>query len=121
LSFSPGFLNFSATDSQLESLLSACQPEIKDVQDESYLKVGKMDVGNFAMPFSPCDEGLVCILAEILLRGRFGAKDIKVELSKLNVYGKTMATLNSESDDIIHWTDMPRTWRIFQGSCWQSS
>jgi len=48
-----------------------------------------MDVGSFAMQFSPHDEGLVSILAGVLLRDRFEAKDIQVELYKLNVYGKT--------------------------------
>ena len=57
--------------------------------DESDRKTGNLDVGSFAIPFSPHDEGLVDFLAGNLLRGRFEAKDIKVELSKLNVYGKT--------------------------------
>ena len=55
-----------------------------------------MDVGSFSMQFSPHDEGLVSILAEILLRDRFEPKDIKVELYKLNVYGKN---ITSPSDD----------------------
>lgn len=66
----------------------------EDVLDETYRKAGKMDVKNFASKFVVSDLGLDVIVRNRLLEGRKGTKPIKVELYKLNVYGKLSATLS---------------------------
>lgn len=69
------FINFPATGDQLQSLFDACS-------------AGKIEPGSFGMSFSPYDEGLVGVLEELLPREHIKTKNIKVELSKLSVYGK---------------------------------
>jgi hypothetical protein len=54
-------------------------------------QAGTMNVGGFGVPFSPYSEGLTAMLAEALPHDRMKALDIKVELSKADVYDKTYA------------------------------
>ncbi|KAI0275962.1 hypothetical protein BGY98DRAFT_1080774 [Russula aff. rugulosa BPL654] len=87
-------INFSdATPDELEQLTQACEPASSGVRqehvlDESYHKVGKMDFGCFASTLDPIHTDLMNIIRNYLLEGVPSIRNIKVELYKLNVYGK---------------------------------
>ncbi|KAF7977840.1 hypothetical protein HWV62_2589 [Athelia sp. TMB] len=79
-----------ATSAQLQTLTEACQPATfgvnqLDVMDESYRKAGKMDVSNFASKFTIDQSGIIDHVRDELVEG---TGQIRVELYKLNVYGK---------------------------------
>ena len=56
--------------------------------DETYRKAGKMDSGRFASLLDPLHTDLIKIVRGYLLEGSESKRDIKVELYKLNIYGK---------------------------------
>ncbi|KAI6011583.1 hypothetical protein EDC04DRAFT_2871063 [Pisolithus marmoratus] len=79
-------LSAKSTPQDLDKLAAACQPATfgvnsEDVYDESYRKAVKMDPAEFAASFDVEDSGLVDI-------GVDEKREIKMELYKLNVYGK---------------------------------
>ena len=95
-SFLPGIISkinlAKATKEELERLTNACQPATfgvnnEDVHDESYRKAGKMDFGNFATSLDVIGIGLIDAVRGELLDGENDAREIKVEMYKLNVYG----------------------------------
>ncbi|KAI5987504.1 hypothetical protein EDD15DRAFT_2552791, partial [Pisolithus albus] len=82
----------SPTPEELGSLSNACQPASfgvnhERVYDESYRKAGEMNIASFATRFSARNAGLILTVRQELL-GRNENRNIKVELYKLNVYGK---------------------------------
>ncbi|EGN97805.1 hypothetical protein SERLA73DRAFT_90914 [Serpula lacrymans var. lacrymans S7.3] len=87
-------INFSrASEEQLELLSQTCQPATfgvnqQDVLDESYRKAGKMDTTDFATRFSAESVGLVDVIRKQLLQDSNQDKGIRLEMYKLNVYGK---------------------------------
>jgi hypothetical protein len=79
--------------SLLEKLSNACQKATfglnrQDVLDESYRKAGKMDVGKFAIHFSPERLNLIKRVQHGLLSPTDKERKVRAELYKLNVYGK---------------------------------
>ena len=70
-------------EAQLEDLLKACQPGVDQPEART------MDERHFATHLSPADLGIVEIIHDILLQGYPNRRSIRVELSKLNVYGIT--------------------------------
>ncbi|KZP24472.1 hypothetical protein FIBSPDRAFT_951223 [Athelia psychrophila] len=79
-----------ATSAQLQGLADACQPatfglDKQDVLDESYRKAGKMDTSNFSSKFDIERSGIIDHVRDGLVPGQ---GDVRVELYKLNVYGK---------------------------------
>ncbi len=83
----------NATEFQLENLFKACEAatfglDQRDVLDESYRKAGKMNVNRFGINFSPFESGILDIVSDFLLRCHSGKTALKMELYKLNVYGK---------------------------------
>ncbi len=83
----------TASSDQLADLAAACEPatfgvDQKDVYDESYRKAGKMNVEDFSINFSPERFGLVRQIKNELLGWKDEARDIELELYKLNVYGE---------------------------------
>jgi hypothetical protein len=63
-------------------------PGQKDVHDENYRKVVKLDVSDFYINFNLARSGLLEIIRSELLDGQSGGKEIEGELCKLNVYGR---------------------------------
>ena len=87
----------NVTDQQLENLARSCDPATfgvatKDILDESYRKAGKMDTDRFATHFSPTDLGILEFISDFLLRERVPEKSIRLELYKLNIYGKYLTS-----------------------------
>ncbi|KAI6164114.1 hypothetical protein EDD17DRAFT_376330 [Pisolithus thermaeus] len=83
----------NSTPEDLDKLSDACQPATfgvnkEDVYDESYRKAGKLDIPSFATSFDIGSTGLVDIVRDSLLEGKDEKRRIKVEMYKLNVYGK---------------------------------
>jgi hypothetical protein len=77
----------------LEQLTQACEPasfgrKQDQVLDETYRKAVKMDSGCFASILDPFHTDLIKIVRGYLLEGPKSKRDIKVELYKLNIYGK---------------------------------
>ncbi len=60
----------------------------QDVYDEGYRKARKMDVGRFSTQFHPADQGIVEVLSDLLLKAQVDTRSIRMELYKLNVYGR---------------------------------
>ncbi len=60
----------------------------EDVLDESYRKAGKLDATHFAPKLEVGRIGIVEIIRGDLLEGTRSKEDIRVEMYKLNVYGK---------------------------------
>jgi hypothetical protein len=58
------------------------------VLDETYRKAGKMDSECFASTLDPFHTDLIKIIRGYLLEGLESTTGIKVELYKLNIYGK---------------------------------
>ena len=84
---------YHPTDAQLENLAKACQPATfgmnqQDVYDETYRKAGKMDVGRFSTQFQPANHGIIGVIRDVLLGNGADLASIRVELYKLNVYGR---------------------------------
>ncbi|KAI6111124.1 hypothetical protein F5141DRAFT_1202856 [Pisolithus sp. B1] len=82
-----------ATAQELDKLEAACQPATfgvnnENVYDESYRKAGKMGAAEFATTFDVEDSDLIGIVSQGLLEGDDEDRGIKLELYKLNVYGK---------------------------------
>ncbi|KAI6123202.1 hypothetical protein EDD16DRAFT_1894176 [Pisolithus croceorrhizus] len=82
-----------ATPQELNKLEATCQPATfgvnnENVYDESYRKAGKMDPTEFAANFDVEDSDLIDIVSQGLLEGDHEDRGIKLELYKLNVYGK---------------------------------
>ncbi|KIK15682.1 hypothetical protein PISMIDRAFT_687048 [Pisolithus microcarpus 441] len=82
----------SPTPEELDSLSNACQPASfgvnhERVHHESYRKAGEMNIASFATRFSARNAGLILTVRQELLDCNEN-RDIKVELYKLNVYGK---------------------------------
>ncbi|KAI5987514.1 hypothetical protein EDD15DRAFT_2125817, partial [Pisolithus albus] len=82
----------SPTPEELDSLSSACQPASfgvnrEQVYDESYRKAGEMNIASFATRFNARNAGLILTVRQELLDCNEN-RDIKVEMYKLNVYGK---------------------------------
>ncbi|KAH7919487.1 hypothetical protein BV22DRAFT_1040831 [Leucogyrophana mollusca] len=78
---------------QMQALVKACEPatfgrDQEDVLDETYRKAGKLDTPAFATLFSAENAGLVDIIRANLLQGDIEKRDIRLEMYKLNVYGK---------------------------------
>ena len=63
--------------------------------DESYRKAGKMDAVDFSANFNPNNSGIMEVIRSLLLKDP--ESSIKVELHKLNVYGKKKNQLPSPS------------------------
>ncbi|OBZ71331.1 hypothetical protein A0H81_08864 [Grifola frondosa] len=83
----------NASNKKLEYLARACDPATfgvarKDVLDETYRKVGKLDAAHFAIQFDLERSGLAGVIRSGLLEGHDEKKAISAELYKLNVYGK---------------------------------
>lgn len=89
-------IDFSDTENsveQLEALAQQCQPASfgrgqQDVQDPSYRKAGKLDTTQFSTPFNLAGSGILDVLKDEMLIKH----DLRAELYKLNVYGKSDAT-----------------------------
>ncbi|KAI0738857.1 hypothetical protein C8Q80DRAFT_1112318 [Daedaleopsis nitida] len=83
----------AATPEQLQHLANACQPatfgiDQQDVYDETYRKVGKLDVEDFALHFNAQCAGLLDVVhAELANDCLVKNEAIRAELYKLNVYG----------------------------------
>ncbi|KAI6011146.1 hypothetical protein BKA83DRAFT_689342 [Pisolithus microcarpus] len=82
-----------ATPQELGKLEAACQLATfgvnnENVYDESYRKAGKMDFADFATSFDVEDSDLLNLVDHGLLEGDDEQRAIKLELYKLNVYGK---------------------------------
>ncbi|KAI0299609.1 hypothetical protein BC826DRAFT_864330, partial [Russula brevipes] len=82
-----------ATSDELEQLAQTCQPATfgrndEDVMDETYRKAGKMDSELFSTPLVYDYTDIVKIVRDCLLDGTDSLRKLKVELYKLNVYGK---------------------------------
>ncbi|KAI5987503.1 hypothetical protein EDD15DRAFT_2532015 [Pisolithus albus] len=82
-----------ATPQDLGKLEAACQPATfgvndENVYDESYRKAGKLDSADFATSFDVEDSDLLDLIDQGLLEGDDEERVIKLELYKLNVYGK---------------------------------
>lgn len=89
----------------LQELLNACTPATfghdgRDVLDESYRKVGKLDAENFSTNFHPADFGILDAIKQTLLPGLDGTglgagsgiwsgrkehRGVRAELYKLDV------------------------------------
>jgi hypothetical protein len=83
----------NATPDELEQLTQACEPASfgvnkEDVLDETYRKAGKLDLGCFAPLLDPVHTDLSKIIRDYLLEGTQSTNNIKMELYKLNVYGR---------------------------------
>ncbi|EPQ57176.1 hypothetical protein GLOTRDRAFT_115211 [Gloeophyllum trabeum ATCC 11539] len=81
------------SEDKLQALAEACVPATfgrnqVDVLDESYRKAGKLDITHFATNVNPQQSPLIRILRSQLLEGGDAEKAIKVQLYKLNTYGK---------------------------------
>jgi hypothetical protein len=66
----------------------------ENVLDEPYRKAGKMDPECFASRLDPSNTDLIKIVRGYLLEGLESKRDIKVELYKLNIYGKYFVFLH---------------------------
>lgn len=82
-----------ATYEELESLVQAGVPATvgvgqRDMLDESYRKAGKIDTADFAAKFDVEQARIVDRIRVQLLAGLDESKPIKVEISRLNVYGE---------------------------------
>jgi len=93
------FISFpTATPDDVKLLSESCQPATfgvnqQDVMDESYRKAKKMDNANFATNLDVHNSGLIELIKTQLLDWEKTSKGVKVELYKLNVYGKLSYTL----------------------------
>ncbi|KAI5987474.1 hypothetical protein EDD15DRAFT_2511095 [Pisolithus albus] len=76
----------NSTPEDLDALSDACQPATFGVNREDVS--GKLDIPNFAPSFDIGSTGLVDIVRDALLDGKDDQRRIKVEMYKLNVYGK---------------------------------
>ncbi|KAI0294549.1 hypothetical protein BC826DRAFT_1137341 [Russula brevipes] len=87
-------VNFtSATSDELEQLAQACQPATfgrndETVMDETYRKTEKIDPDLFSTPLGYDHTDIVKIVRDLLLNGTDSLRKLKVELYKLNFYGK---------------------------------
>ncbi|KAI6111169.1 hypothetical protein F5141DRAFT_1112871 [Pisolithus sp. B1] len=75
----------NSTPEDLDKLSDACQPATFGVNKED---PGKLDIPSFATSFDIGSTGLVDIVRDSLLEGKDEKRRIKVEMYKLNVYGK---------------------------------
>ena len=119
-------LDGSGPDSELDQLISACQPATfgrggENVMDEvrwdfnfhlcrrglttvcckSYRKAGKLDESDFATSFCPYTAGIVDIISQLLLpqlNHDKSTRSIKAELYKLNVYGAPSGKFKAHVD-----------------------
>ncbi|PIL34916.1 hypothetical protein GSI_02703 [Ganoderma sinense ZZ0214-1] len=86
----------TASAEQLQHLADTCAPATfgvagEDVYDESYRKAGKLDNKDFSITFDGRSSRLAeAVRTELLLENpmRVKSQDLKMELYKLNVYGK---------------------------------
>ncbi|KAI0697216.1 hypothetical protein C8T65DRAFT_582830 [Cerioporus squamosus] len=83
----------TASVESLDALEAACEAASfgrnqETVLDESYRKAGKMDVDKFSLVFDADRSGLIDVVKTGLLIGKEEKKEVRVELYKLNVYGK---------------------------------
>ena len=104
-SLSHSFIDFSSavSDAQLEHLAQACQPATfsvrqRDVLDESYRKAGKMDTVEFSTNFNPSNTSIIQGIDGLLHKNP--ESPIRVELHKLNVYGKQEQFSTSASQQL---------------------
>ncbi|KAI6039890.1 hypothetical protein EDC04DRAFT_2879509 [Pisolithus marmoratus] len=94
LFYRDGNLDLSnSTPEELNRLADACDPATlginkEDVYDESYRKAGKLDIKDFGTPFNVGSIGLIDVVRNALLEGNNEKRGIRVEMYKLNVYGK---------------------------------
>ncbi|OSD03829.1 hypothetical protein PYCCODRAFT_1365254 [Trametes coccinea BRFM310] len=87
-----------ASVEEVQRLAETCDPATfgvnqQDVYDETYRKAGKLDRREFALNFSPEQSGMLdavrdSLLVELHAGSRVGTEPIRMELYKLNVYGK---------------------------------
>jgi hypothetical protein len=90
------YINFAnTTPDELEQLAQACEPAsfgLKQelVLDETYRKARKLDSESFASMLNPSHTDLIKIIRGNLLEGLESTEGIKVELYKLNIYGKCL-------------------------------
>ncbi|KIJ63416.1 hypothetical protein HYDPIDRAFT_92692 [Hydnomerulius pinastri MD-312] len=82
-----------ATPADLEKLARACQPATfgrnqEDVLDETYRKALKLDASAFSTLFNAESAGLADVIRRELLEGKNDKRDIRLEMYKLNIYGK---------------------------------
>ncbi|KAI6046670.1 hypothetical protein EDC04DRAFT_2864621 [Pisolithus marmoratus] len=71
----------NSTPEELDNLSNA-------FYDETYRKAREMNIANFATRFSARNAGLIDVVRRELLTNTDANREIKVELYKLNVYGK---------------------------------
>ena len=80
-------------EGELQLLTECCDPatfgvDAKDVLDITYRSAGKLDKKHFATNLDLPTIGVLDIIRNALLEGEQSLKPIKVELYKMNVYGK---------------------------------
>ena len=85
----------NASTESLAALTEACDPATfglagEDVLDEAYRKAAKLDVSKFAITFNPLRCGLISTIKDQLLNYNRANAPLDCELSKLNVYGKSL-------------------------------
>lgn len=83
-----------ASEEELQRLSSTCDPatfglDQKDVLDETYRKAGKLDSAYFATKLDVVSSGLMEAVRFDLLPGHQCQRQIRAELYKLNVYGRS--------------------------------
>lgn len=83
-----------ASEEELQRLSSTCDPatfglDQKDVLDETYRKAGKLDSAYFATKLDVISSGLMDAVRFDLLPGHQCQRQIRAELYKLNVYGRS--------------------------------
>jgi hypothetical protein len=88
----------STTESDIQALISACQPATfgrgpENVLDETYRKAWKMDVGSFSWLFNPDSGRFVAELAQKFCPWDQLDRGIRIEAYKLNVYGEHIPSL----------------------------
>ena len=114
-----------ATPEELGKLTDACQPATfgvnnEDVYDELYRKAGKMDYGKFSALLDVIDVGLIDVVRRELLEGENEAREIKVEMYKLNVYGSSLVRtpcymfLNNRTQARIRFSNLTRILRAIR-------
>lgn len=101
----------------LEELAQACDIATfgvnqQDTLDESYRKAGKLDSQYFAPKFDLQRSGLVGLIQDDLLEGPRASNEIRAELYKLNVYGRTLSHSRQYSRSNFN---LYRPWIVLQG------
>ncbi|KAK3667971.1 hypothetical protein LTR22_001038 [Elasticomyces elasticus] len=88
----------------LSTLIETCAPAAfgrggEDVFDETYRKARKLDTSQFATTFCPYANGIIDVVAQMLLPSIAGhQRGVKAELYKLNVYSGPSGKFKSHVD-----------------------